>query len=99
MTTTDQAMKHCPACKESRPVTEFGQSARRKDGLQPYCRDHAREHRSRSRTRQRKARVSVGEQRERQFRTDCRRRLPNVGQFPNKDLVTVWAAQGGKARL
>lgn len=31
------AMKHCPRCKKKRPLLDFGNDKRRKDGLHAYC--------------------------------------------------------------
>jgi hypothetical protein len=36
-------MKHCPRCDEDLPLSEFGVDRSRKDGLNLYCRFHARE--------------------------------------------------------
>lgn len=37
MTMTSDPKKHCSKCGDSKPVEQFGQNKRKKDGLQPLC--------------------------------------------------------------
>lgn len=38
--TGNDPLKRCPDCDYFRPIEDFGPSADRYDGLQPYCREH-----------------------------------------------------------